>query len=330
MVKEIIKAVENTYKTLNCTGAALILYQNNELKIEKYWGYQSAKEDARAVQADTKFHLASCRKSYVAFAVAYALHGGFIRSLDDEILQYLPSNQQLTVYKGTTIRHLVTHSHGLNDNTGEVIREFNSGTSWAYRGINVELISQIIQHSTKRTIAEILQTEVFLPLSLKETNWHNTYDKTFVEVIGIDTNPHWSASQNVDGSKMNMYASARDFAQWGLLHINEGSYDGQAIINPELLKLATTIQSPRFSNKELPENGIFWFVKGSQVAASEIGENVPNDAYQILGYTTVTLLVIPSENIVAVRAFNSFGNPKGYDYLRDVKDFGNVIVQCFQ
>ncbi len=40
--------------------------------------------------------------------------------------------------------------------------------------------------------------------------------------------------------------------------------------------------------------------------------------------------MIPSENIVAVRAFNSFGNPKGYDYLRDVKDFGNVIVQCFQ
>ena len=54
---------------------------------------------------------------------------------------------------------------------------------------------------------------------------------------------------------------------------------------------------------------------------------MPNGSYQILGYTTVTLLVIPSENIVAVRAFNSFGNPPGHDYLRDVKDFGNRIMQ---
>ncbi len=323
----VIDAVEKTYQTLNCTGAALILYQNNELKIEKYWGNHSAKENARAIQVDTKFHLASCRKSYIAYAVAYALHNGFLRSLDDEVLQYLPSSQQLAVYKGTTIRHLVTHSHGLTDSSGDVIREFDAGTSWAYRGINVEIISQIIQHTTKRTIADILQTEVFSPLGFKETNWYNTFDETFVEVIGRDTNPHWSAFHNIDGSKMNMYASAREFAKWGLVHLNKGIHDGRLLIDPEIIRIATSIQSPQYTNQDLPENGIFWFVKGTQASKSEIGESVPNGAYQILGYTTVTLLVIPSEKIVAVRMFNSYGNPQGYDYLRDVKDFGNIIVQ---
>ncbi|MER1958418.1 MAG: serine hydrolase domain-containing protein [Solibacillus sp.] len=330
MNNNVIDAVEKTYQTLNCTGAALIFYQNNDLKIEKYWGNHSAKGNSRAIQADTKFHLASCRKSYIAYAVAYALHKDFLRSLDDEILQYLPYSQQLEVYKGTTIRHLVTHSHGLNDSSEAVIREFDAGTSWAYRGINVEIISQIIQHTTKRTIADILQKEVFSPLGFKETNWYNTFDETFVEVIGKDTNPHWSASQIIDGSKMNMYASAREFAKWGLVHLNEGNHDGRQLFDPEIIRIATKIQSPQYSNQDLPENGIFWFVKGTQASKSEIGEAVPNGAYQILGYTTVTLLVIPSEKIVAVRMFNSYGNPKGYDYLRDVKDFGNVIVQCLK
>ncbi|WP_341320094.1 serine hydrolase [Solibacillus sp. FSL H8-0523] len=87
MNNNVIDAVEKTYQTLNCTGAALIFYQNNDLKIEKYWGNHSAKGNSRAIQADTKFHLASCRKSYIAYAVAYALHKDFLRSLDDEILR---------------------------------------------------------------------------------------------------------------------------------------------------------------------------------------------------------------------------------------------------
>ncbi|MEK4425261.1 serine hydrolase domain-containing protein [Solibacillus sp. FSL K6-1523] len=324
--KNVIDSVDNTYQTLDCTGAALVIYQNNELQVERYWGKHSAKEDARFVQSDTKFHIASCRKSYVAFAVAYALHHGFIQSLDDEILTYLPISQQNELYKGTTIRHLVTHSHGLIERNGEVVREFTAGTSWAYRDINVELIAKIIQLATKKTIAEIVTDEVFTPLHFTETNWYNTFDDTFVDVIGKENNRHWAASLNLDGSKKNLYTSARELAKWGLLHLNNGSLNGKQVIDSNIFKLATTLQNPSYSNADLPENGIFWFVKDTQANQSEIGELVPNGAYQILGYTTVTLLVIPSENIVAVRAFNSYGNPGGYDYLKDVRAFGDAVM----
>lgn len=102
--------------------------------------------------------------------------------------------------------------------------------------------------------------------------------------------------------------------------------NGKQVIDPAILQLATTLQSPAFTNIETPENGVFWFVKSTQAQESEIGSLVPNGAFQILGYTTVTLLVIPSEDIVAVRAFNSFGSPKGDDYLKDVRDFGDNMM----
>ncbi len=53
-------------------------------------------------------------------------------------------------------------------------------------------------------------------------------------------------------------------------------------------------------------------------------------SFQILGYTGVTLLVIPEENLVAVRMFNSFGSPEGFDYLSDVRSFGNTVVDCLE
>jgi hypothetical protein len=55
---------------------------------------------------------------------------------------------------------------------------------------------------------------------------------------------------------------------------------------------------------------------------------VPKGSYQILVYTGVTLLVIPQHDIVVVRAFNSFGSPSGFDYLSDVRTFGDAVMKC--
>ncbi len=325
-----VEAVKNTYDTLICSGGAAIIYHNNELQVEQYWGMQSDKPDAHHVQGDTKFHIASCRKSYIGFAVAYAVKNGYIDSIDDEVNNYLPVDKRHPLFEGMTIRHLITHSHGLSQVNGEIVREFAPGTSWAYRGVNIDVLSDILKHTTNRSIAEILHEQVFTPLGFTETGWYNTFDETFVEVIRGDRDKHWYTSSNTDGSVMNMYVSVRELAKWGLLHLNKGIVNSKQVIDSEVLELATTFQSPAFTDPNLPENGFLWFVKNSDATRSEIGELVPKGSYQILGYTTVTLLVIPSKNIVAVRAFNSFGNPPGYDYLRDVKDFGNRIMQDLQ
>lgn len=48
----------------------------------------------------------------------------------------------------------------------------------------------------------------------------------------------------------------------------------------------------------------------------------------MLGYTKVALLVIPDEDVVAVRKFNRFGSTEGYDYLEDIRSFGDTVYAC--
>lgn len=68
------------------------------------------KKKAKKVGPHTLFHLASVRKTYVGFAVAYAIYHNYIASIDDRLSDYLGHT---SIFGSVTIRHLVTHTHGL-------------------------------------------------------------------------------------------------------------------------------------------------------------------------------------------------------------------------
>ena len=323
----VITNVKETSRKVDCSGAAVLILHKNKVVAEEYWGKKSKQPNAQSIQESTRFHVASVRKSYIGFAVAYAVHKGFVASIDDPIEKYL-SGTFLPVMKDTTIRHLLTHSHGLKKIKGTIFREFQAGESWAYRGINIDLLSQIVRNATGQTIAEIVQQQALSPLELKDTGWYGVINEKHVDVIKKANDPNWMTSTNTDGSQMNMYVSARDLAKWGYVHLNRGFINGEQMIDKEIIDLATSVQSPSFKDTDLPQNGYLWFVKDLQAKKSELGESTPTGSYQILGYTGVTLLVIPKYNLVAVRAFNSFGSPEGFDYLEDVRRFGDVVVDC--
>ncbi|MEK5529494.1 serine hydrolase domain-containing protein [Viridibacillus sp. FSL R5-0468] len=319
--------VLNTFQQVDASGAALIVMKEGQVVAESYTGFQSKTFGARTMQKDTFFHLASVRKTFIGFSAAYLIQEGVIKSLEQQIAPIFPEIDS-GILKGVSIRHLITHTHGLRLVNGELEKEFQAGTSWAYRNIGVDLLSEIIKKVSGRTIANIVETEVLVPCGLTEIGWYGELDSRHVEVIRKENDPHWYTSNNVDGSQMNMYASVRDLVRWGALHLSKGKVDGKQLIPQEIFEYCTSVQSPNTLPLDYPRNGFFWFVQGASCGRTEIGEVVSNDAYQILGYTNVTLLVIPEHEIVAVRAFNNFGSPVGYDYLKDVRGFGNCVMEC--
>ncbi|MGN1400312.1 MAG: serine hydrolase domain-containing protein [Bacillus sp. (in: firmicutes)] len=311
---------------VDCTGASVVVIHNDRIVAEEYWGRQAKGTDAREVQKDTKFHVASVRKSYIGFAVAYAIYEGYIDSIDDPIVKYLPLLNPIV--NGITIRYLLTHTHGLNGIGGELRREFMPEESWAYRGIGVNLLIEIIMKTTGKTVADIVQTQVLKPLQFSETGWYGQMDEKMADVIRKPNDQYWSESTSTEGDKSNLYISTRELAKWGYLHLKKGFIDGKQALPKEIIEMATAVQSPDTSDADNPQNGYLWFVKDRQARKTEIGGRVPKGSFQILGYTGVTLLVIPSHNLIAVRAFNSFGSPDGFDYLADVRKSGDTIMAC--
>lgn len=328
----VLRNVRESANQLDCTGAGVMVMHKGNTVLEQYWGTQSKEANARLVQADTQFHIASVRKSYIGFAAAFAVQHGMISSIDEPISAYLPECTE-AIYENVTIRHLLTHTHGLRSIHNEIVREFEPGTNWAYRGIGVALLADIIKRAIGKEIAAILKKYVFQPLQLQETGWYGVMHDNFVQVIHSPSDPAWQTSENTDGSEMNMYVSIRDLAAWGQLHLDKGKWNGRQVVKEEIIRLATALQTPPALTADYPQNGYLWFVQKEQgilAERMEISPDIPAGAFQLLGYTGVTILVIPQYEVVAVRAFNSFGSPPGYDYLEDVRGFGNVVMRSIR
>ncbi|WP_226666266.1 serine hydrolase domain-containing protein [Metabacillus litoralis] len=326
----VLNHVHNTFKQVLCSGASVFIIHNDTIVLEEYIGKQSNKRDARMVNEETQFHVASVRKSYIGFAVAYALYHKYIDNIDDLVLKYLPKLDE-TIWKETTIRHLLTHTHGLSQRQENVFREYLPGQSWTYQQVGIDALTEIVKKTTQKSVSDIIHEHVFSPLDFSESNWYvHKHDKLVDVILPRSGDENWQTSESTEGDKANMYVSTRELAYWGYLHLKNGKIAGKQVVPKGIVQTATSLQSPLLKDKDLPQNGFLWFVKDLPAKKSEIGATIPKASFQILGYTGVTLLVIPNENIVAVRMFNSFGSPEGYDYLSDVRSFGDTVMNCLQ
>ena len=327
---KLISYVDDIKERNNSSASSLVIIKDGSIVLEHYSGFHS-NSNAIPISETSQFNVASARKSYLGLAIAYALYEGKIKSLDDYASDYFDSFDKELLAE-TTLRHLVTHSHGLNERKdGIVFREFSPGEGWAYRGINILMMTELIHKLYGKSFPELLKERVFLPLGFKETAWHSRANEKLVQVID---NPNDIATYKLgnsnDGFYSNLHTSTREFALWGNLHLNNGFVNGKQVVPKEVIQLATQVQNPNYIDKDSPQNGLFWYVKDTPSSRSEIGERVPKGSYQILGVTGPTLLVIPQYNLVVSKMYNKQYNYGGNNYLHYLREFSNLVADAFQ
>ncbi|OIN66582.1 penicillin-binding protein [Exiguobacterium sp. KRL4] len=311
------------------SAAAVVVMQNDQIILEHYEGVHG-NEHSNLIGIDSMFNIASARKSYLALAIGYALYEKKIHSLDDCVSKYLKNYDQ-QIFQGTTIRHLMTHSHGLDErDDGSIYREFAAGESWAYRGINIRIITELFKYLYDYDFTQLLKERVFMPLGFKSTEWSTEESEALVKVIDY---PEQKATFQLypydDGMGSNLHTTAREFALWGNLHLNMGRHEGIQVVPEDVIRLCTSIQSLQYDDGRLPANGLFWYVQEKAKERSEIGECVPKGSYQILGNTGPLLLVVPENHLVVVRMYNKRYNYGGKNYLHYLREFSNRASDAF-
>lgn len=315
-LNDYVSAIQHT---ISATAAAICIIHNNRIVNEWYSGYHDVSDNSRLVDEESQFNVASVRKTYLGFGISLAIYEGKIKSIDDLVIEYLDDLDK-EILGNTTIRHLLTHTHGLA-NLNE--RLFIQGSDWKYNNIGVHLLIKILQNLYGMPLSELLSERVFLPCGFTNTGWRKEETEKLV----------WLDKQygGEQGDEANLFVSAKELAFWGYLHLNKGSLNGKQIIPKIIIEQATRIISPSNLMHELPRNGFFWFVQDEPRSMTELGDKVPKGSFQSLGITGCACLVIPKYRTVAVRMFNQNKlNPAGYDYLYDIKTFGNLVCKCVE
>ncbi len=154
------------------------------------------------------------------------------------------------------------------------------GTRWAYSSGTTNIISRAIRIAIRNDSAylQFPRRALFAPLGMRTAILEPDPSGTFV------------------GSSY-MYASARDWARFGQLYLNDGMWNGARILPKGWIKYSTT-RSPAD-----PSGGY-----GAQVwinAGDSTGKrphpNLPPDAFFFLGHDQQNVVIIPSRRLVAVR-----------------------------
>lgn len=124
------------------------------------------------------------------------------------------------------------------------------------------------------------------------------YDSLFYKLGMYNSTIEPDESGTYVGSSY-MYATARDWARFGLLYYNKGLYNGQRILTEEWVKQSAEV-APASDKGEYGYQ--FWLNAGPKGKESEREcPNSPTDMYFADGYEGQRVFIIPSKKLVIVR-----------------------------
>lgn len=177
------------------------------------------------------------------------------------------------------------------------------GAAWNYHDGNSIILSHLIRNAAGGNPSEVLRfarRELFAPLGMRHV------------MLQLD------GSGTIEGSS-EMLASARDWARFGQLYLNDGVAGGRRIL-PEGWVNYSASPTP---NAWVGIGAGFWTNQGDSFGANfRITHGWPRDAFFAKGTIGQYTIVIPSERLVIVRLGRSPNWPPQadgvFDLVRDV------------
>jgi CubicO group peptidase (beta-lactamase class C family) len=156
------------------------------------------------------------------------------------------------------------------------------GSAWNYNDGNFIILSHLIRNAAGGRAADVVRfarQELFGPLGMRNVT------------IEFD------ASGNPEGSSQ-MLASARDWARFGKLYLNDGVAGGKRILPEDWVKYSA---SPT-PNGWVGYGAGFWTNLGDSFGANyRVEHGWPRDAFFAKGTIGQYVIIIPSERLVIVR-----------------------------
>jgi CubicO group peptidase (beta-lactamase class C family) len=280
---------------------------------------------------DKRYDMKSTTKSMGGIALGIALDNRTIALSDTAVSRYSAfgakpvSNLSTGFVDDVTIQQLATHTAGFSKYAGWGISELDTttstflyqpGTTWFYSDSGLNWLAEVLTTVFNEDLATVLGTRVWTALGL-----NSSYGPSGG---GSTSDVHWRNNANRDQTGLaihnrelasGIFANANAMARVGLLFLRKGVWaNDQRIVSEEFV---TTVKTPVAANASLTNPraadfpgattnyGLLWWTNANGQLP-----NVPRDAFWAWGLGDSLIVVIPSLDIVVVRAGAQFiANP---------------------
>lgn len=305
--------------------------------------YQHLAEDTYLQAKQPSFSVA---KSFVGTLVGIAVDRGQIKSTDDLVIKYLPElakNDER--FNRLTIQHVLDMRSGFKFNErsftpfAKIVRSYygadlkrmvgklkmknEPNKVFEYMSINTQVLTMILEKVTGKTVAVLLQEDLWSPL-------------------GAESDALWSVdNKNNVKSFCCINATALDFAKLGRLYLKEGNWQGKQIISKQWVNATThpdNLAKKRYKNQFWATRDFKYFPDSlsaiKQLEKEELGYPVERNTdgrffyakkvydYKAQGMFHQSVYVNPRNQVIIVRLG---GRQKKINFHGFVQEIGRSI-----
>lgn len=270
---------------------AFVLIKNDSVYLEKYYDNYGS---------DSKSNSFSVAKSFVSALLGKAIMDGYIQSLDQKVIDFIPE------IKGpyadlVTVGDLASMASGQHwdeayysplsvttaayfvEDLGKLILtqpiDEVPGIEFIYKSGTTQLLGMVISKATGKNLTDYLYETLWNPMGAEhESFWQ------------VD-----SAKKGLEKAYCCIASNAKDFARLAKLYKDHGKWNGKVLLDSTFV---TKSIQPRFP--ESPEYGYSWWLK----------EYKGHKVFMMRGHLGQYVITFPEENLILVRLGHTKG-PKG-------------------
>lgn len=260
---ELVREIETEYS--NTAGLAVL--KNGKLIYEKYFDKHK--------ETDT-IHICSVTKSIISILIGMAVDQGYIRSVDQKVLEFFPDysiKRGEKTLQNITLKNLLTMTapykyksepytkvYGSKDWTKAALDLLGGNGDvgvFKYTTVGTQILSGILQNAAGRSVLEFAAESLFIPLDIsapaqtiianKEEHLAFLMDRS---VSGWVVDP-----KGVPTAGWGLTLSTRDMAKIGQLYLNQGAWSGRQIVSASWIQESTK-EHTRWN--EFPYGYLWW------------------------------------------------------------------------
>lgn len=252
----------------------------------------------------------SMAKSFTSALIGIAIGRGAIPGVDERVCKYYEEwdcDDKDDLRSRITIRHALTLTTGLewhedwskwDFNTNDALKmgasrrsmeymagrkgRHEPGKRFIYSTGDPMLLSRVIHEATGMSAFEFAKKHLFGPLNMSKVYWDKGLDGYTVTCSSLHT-------------------TVREFAKFGYLFLNRGTWDGRQIV-PEAWVDTSTRTDP--SVRMWSGYAYLWHINFPMRFRGR-GSKIPADGFMAEGVRGQNIIIFPSQDLVIVKVANS-------------------------